>query len=75
MIDKKTLKLMREASGLTLAQVAAKTKLATQTCWEAERGRVSAQTAERIHKVLVRALEAKRAEADELLAKTAQSAA
>ena len=71
----KLLRQLREASGLTLQEAAVKAGLTTQTVWRAMRGEVSDATAEHIRKILVRAVEARRAEADELLAKTAPEAA
>jgi transcriptional regulator with XRE-family HTH domain len=66
-MNSKLLKQLREASGLTLAEVATKADFTVQTVWSAMRGEVSDETAERIRKVLVKAVEARRAQADELL--------
>ena len=73
MNDVKMLRKLREASGLTLQQVAVKAGLTTQTCWSAMRGEVSDATAERIRRVLLKAVEARRVQAEALL--TANEAA
>ena len=70
-MNTKLLRELREASGLTFQEIAKRAGYAVQTCWNAEQGRVSAETHENILAVLVAAVEQKRAEADELLAKVA----
>jgi transcriptional regulator with XRE-family HTH domain len=69
MNDTKNLRKLREASGLTLQEAAVKAGLTTQSVWNAMHGEVSEATAERIRKVLLKAVAVRRAEADELLSR------